>query len=71
MAHNNIEYVSMLHAGNLQAPAGQTYHLPPVSLRGYISSRHSNYPKIVDHKLSMGIPDDNHWYGEWWEAVKD
>jgi len=61
----------MPNAGNLQAPAGQTYHLPPVSLRGYISSRCSNYRKIVDHKLSMGIPDDNHLYGEWREAVKD
>jgi len=61
----------MPNAGNLQAPAGQTYHLPPVSLRGYISSRRSNYRKIVDHKLSMGIPDDNHLYGEWREAVKD
>jgi len=71
MAHNNVEYVYMPNAGNLQAPAGQTYHLPPVSLRGYISSRRSNYRKIVDHKLSMGIPDDNHLYGEWREAVKD
>jgi len=71
MAHNNVEYIYMPNAGNLQAPAGQTYHLPPVPLRGYISSRRSNYRKIVDHKLSMGIPDDNHLYGEWWEAVKD
>jgi len=71
MAHNTIDYVYMPNAGNLQAPAGQTYHLPPVSLRGYISPRPSNYRKIVDHKLSMGIPDDNHWYCEWREAVKD
>jgi len=71
MAHNNVEYVYMPNAGNLQAPAGQTYHLPPVSLRGYISSRRPNYRKIVDHKLSMGIPDDNHLYGQWREAVKD
>jgi len=71
MAHNNVENVYMPNAGNLQAPAGQTYHLPPVSLRGYISSRRPNYRKIVDHKLSMGIPDENHLYGEWGEAVKD
>jgi len=71
MAHNNVEYVYMPNAGNLQAPADQTYHLPPVSLRGYVSSRRPNYRKIVDHKLSMGIPDDNHLYGEWREAVKD
>jgi len=71
MAHNNVEYVYMPNAGNLQAPAGQTYHLPPVSLRGYISSRPSNYRKIVDHKLSMGIADDNHLYGQWRQAVKD
>jgi len=64
MAHNNVEYVYMPNVGNLQVPAGQTYHLPPVSLRGYRSSRRSNYRKIVDHKLSMGIPDDNHLYGE-------
>jgi len=61
----------MPNAGNLQAPAGQTYHLPPVSLRGYICSRRSNYRKIVYHKLSMGIPDYDHLYGEWREAVKD
>jgi len=71
MAHNNVEYLYMPNAGNLQAPAGQSYHLPQVSLRGYISSRRTNYRKIVDHKLSMGIPDDNHLYGEWLEAVKD
>jgi len=71
MAHNNVEYVYIPNAGNLQAPAGQTYHLPPVSLRRYISSRRPNYRKIVDHKLSRGLPDDNHLYGEWWDAVKD
>jgi len=71
MAHNNVEYVYMPNAGNLQVPAGQTYDLPPVSLRGYISSRRPNYRKIVDLKLSMGIPDDNHLYGEWREVVKD
>jgi len=71
MAQNNLEYVWMPNAGNLPAPAGQTYHLPPGSLRGYISSRPANYRKIVDHKLSMGIPDDNHLYGECREAVKD
>jgi len=61
----------MPNAGSLQALAGQTYYLPPVSLRGYISSRRSNYQKIVDHKLSMGIPDDSHLYDEWGQAVKD
>jgi len=71
MAHNNVEYVDMPNPGNLQALAGPTYHLPPGSLREYISSRRTNYPKMVDHKLSMGIPDDNHLYGEWREAVKD
>jgi len=71
MAHNNVESVYMPNAGNLQAPAGQTYHRLPISLRGYISSRRPNYRNIVDHKLSMGIPDDNHLYGEWREAVKD
>jgi len=71
MAHNNVEYVYMPNGGNLQALAGQTYHLPPVSRRGYISSRRLNYRKVVDYKLSMGIPDDNHSYDEWREAVKD
>jgi len=61
----------MPNAGNLPAPAGQTYHLPPGSLRGYICSKPANYQKIVDHKLSMGIPDDNHLYDECREAVKD
>jgi len=71
MAHNNVEYVYMPNAGNQQAPAGQTDHLPPVSLRGYISSRRPNYRKIVDHQLSIGISDDNHLYGDRREAVKD
>ena len=61
----------MPNAGNLPAPACQTYPLLPVSLRGYICSRRFNYRKIVDHKLSMGIPDNNHLYGEWRQAVKD
>jgi len=61
----------MPNAGNLQAPVDQTYHLPPVSQRGYISSRRPNHRKIVDHKLSIGIPDDNYLYGEWRESVKD
>ena len=71
MAHNNIQYVHMPHAGNLKAPVGQTNHLPPVSLRGYISSRPFNYGTRVDHMLSMGIADDNHLYGEWREAMQD
>jgi len=71
MAHNKVEYIYMPNAGNLQAPAAQTHHLLPVSLIGYISSRRSNYRMIVDYKLSMGLPDENHLYGEWREAVKD
>ena len=71
MAHDNVKYVSMPNAGNLRAPAGQTYHVPPISLRGYISSRHTNHQSISDHKVSIGIPDDNQWYSQWWEAVKE
>jgi len=58
-------------AGNLHALAGQTYHLLPVSLSGYISSRRSNCGKIVNHRLSIDILDDNYLYGEWRKGVKD
>jgi len=61
----------MPNAGNLQSRAGQTYHLPPVALRGYISTRYTNYRNNRDHKISIGIPNNNHLYGEWQEAVKN
>ena len=71
MAYNNVEYVYMPNAGNLRAPAGQTYHLPPISLRGYISSRRTNHQSSSNYRVSMGIPNDNQSYSQWWEAVKE
>jgi len=71
MAHNNVENFYRPNTGNLQAPAVHTYHLPPVSLTGDIITRRTNYRNISDHKISMGIPDDNNLYGECQKAVMD
>ena len=74
---NNVAY-ALIPAGGAQQPppVGQTYHLPANTLVGEYSHRRTDYRKISDHKISMGIPP--HAKGHppalyliWREAVKD
>ena len=75
---NNVQYIHMQNPGVQQAPPGQTYQLPPNSLRGEISGKRKNPEagkrKIKTHKAFIGITDDaagEALYAHWRETVKD
>jgi len=63
MAHNiiHVRYVYMDNPGVQQAPAGQTYQLPPNSLLGVISATHPNPggQSITHYKGTSGFPANN------------
>ena len=77
MAHNinRLQYVYIQNPGIQQAPAGQTYQLPPNSLAGEISPARSNAGglSITDFKrsLNLPIPRDAPQYKAWRQIVKD
>ena len=80
MAQNfiNLRYIYMQNPGVQQAPAWQTYQLPPNSLPGAISVKGKNPEagkrKIKTHKAFIGITDDatgEALYAHWGEIVKD
>jgi len=78
MAHNiiHVRYVYMHNPGAQQAPAGQTYQLPPNSLLGVISATRPNPggQVITHYKGAMGFPANNAGavvYKEWPRLVKD
>ena len=78
MAQNiiNVEYIFIQNAGQLQAPQGQTYQLPPSTLIGTIGMSHRNQDgrKISAHKMNMcftaGKPSED-LYQAWRKCVKD
>jgi len=63
MAHNIIQvrYVYMHNPGAQQAPAGQTYQLPPNSLLRVMSATRTNPggQSIPHYKRAVGFPADN------------
>jgi len=66
----------MHNPGAQQAPAGQTYQLPPNSLLGVISATRPNpgSQSITHYKGAMGFPANNAgavMYKEWRRLVKD
>jgi len=66
----------MHNPGGQQAPAGQTYQLPPNSLLGVISATRTNPggQSITHYKGAMGFPANNAGvlvYKEWRRLVKD
>ena len=77
MAHNinHVQYVYMQNPGMQQAPAGQTYQLPPNSLAGVISAARPNtggfsithFKRSVGHSLVNAAPQ----YTAWRNLVKD
>jgi len=78
MAHNiiDVRYVYMHNPGAQQAPAGQTYQLPPNSLLRVISATRPNPvgQSITHYKGAMGFPANNASpvvYKEWRRLVKD
>jgi len=78
MAHNiiHVRYVYMHNPGGQQAPAGQTYQLPPNSVLGVISATRPNPggQSITHYKGAMGFPANNAGavvYKEWLRLVKD
>jgi len=78
MAHNiiNLRYVYTHNPGGPQAPAGQTYQLPPNSLLRVISTTHPNPggQAITHYKGAMGFPSNTAGavvYKEWRRLVKD
>jgi len=63
MAHNiiHVRYVYMHNPGAQQAPAGQTYQLPPNFLLGVISATRPNSggQSITHYEGAMGFPANN------------
>ena len=62
--------------GAQQLPAGQSYHLPPVTLVGEYSHRRPDRQSLSAHRLAMGVP--HHAINKpppqylcWRDAVKD
>jgi len=76
--NNNIVVYALLPGRGAQQPppAGQTDHLPPVTLVGEYSHRYPDGQSISAHRLAMGVP--HHpinkpppEYLSWRDAVKD
>ena len=72
---NHIHYVYIQNPGMQQAPAGQTYQLPPNSLAGVISAARPNGggPSITYSKRPLGhlIANVPPQYAAWRKIVKD